>query len=106
MALWRHGFYGFIMETGLWRPQNAHFFPLRGRVTASAVYHPHVYGQKAELHLSADPLDPCTRSKKIVFYSYLFARRREQRSGEHLDDYARDAAAEAMATSQDGGGPA
>ena len=51
----------FIMETGLWRPENAHFFALRGRLTASAVYHPHVYGQKAELHLSADPLDPCTR---------------------------------------------
>ena len=64
--LWRCGGMVFIMETGLWRPQKAHFFPLRGRVTASAVYHPHVYGQKAELDLSADPLDPCTRSKKIV----------------------------------------
>ena len=44
--LWRCGGMVFIMETGLWRPENAHFFPLRGRVTASAVYHPHVYGEK------------------------------------------------------------
>ena len=61
----------FIMETGLWRPENAIFFPLRGRVTASAVYHPYLYGRKAELHLSADPLEPCTRSKKIVMYDTL-----------------------------------
>ena len=49
----------FIMETGLRRPENAIFPPLRGRVTASAVYHPYIYGQKAEFLLSAD-----TGSKK------------------------------------------
>ena len=31
---------------------------------ANCLYHPYLYGQKAELHLSADPLEPCTRSKK------------------------------------------
>ena len=54
----------FIMENGLWRSENAHFFPLRRRVTASAFYHPHLYAQNIELHLSADPLEPCTRPEK------------------------------------------
>ena len=32
-------------------------FPMRGRLTASADYHPHVHAQKVELHLSADPIE-------------------------------------------------
>eukprot|EP00964_Phaeocystis_antarctica_P035551 scaffold20303_cov30-Phaeocystis_antarctica.AAC.1 len=37
------------MENGLWRPENAIFPPLRGRVTASAVYHPACMPEKSRL---------------------------------------------------------
>ena len=39
----------FIMENGLWRPENAIFFPLRGRVTEPAGYYPHLERPKSRV---------------------------------------------------------
>ena len=59
----------FIMENEIWRPENAHFFPLRGRGAASAGYHPHLTHKKSsytcrQIHWNL----VSNRSKKIVFY--------------------------------------
>ena len=64
----------FLMKKAFERPKSPIFFRCArriARVMVSAGYHPHIYAQKVELHLSADPQEPCTRPKKIVFYHPL-----------------------------------
>ena len=64
----------FLMENGLWRPENAIFPPLRGRVTASAVYHPACMPEKSsytcrQIHwnLVPDRKKMCSRLRNRVF---------------------------------------
>ena len=64
----------FIMENGLWRPENAHFFPLRGRVTESAGYYPLPTPKKSsytcrQIHWNLVPTRKKVSSRRPILYA-------------------------------------